>query len=874
MGEVYRATDTNLKRQVAIKVLPQAVATDPERLARFQREAEVLAALNHPNIAHIYGFERQAGTDGLVMELVEGPTLVDHIAKGPIALDQALSIAKQIAEALEAAHDAGIIHRDLKPANIKVRDDGTVKVLDFGLAKALEPASGVSGDVTASPTLTSPAVTGTGVILGTAAYMAPEQARGRVVDKRADIWAFGIVLSEMLTGRPPFRGEDVTEILASVVKEQPDLTSVPAKARTLVERCLVKDPKKRLRDIGDAWALLATGPDIPPQAKAGLSWPGWAAAAIVAVGWGVTLWAPWWTPPAQRSISRFQIPPAPRSTFTNMGVSPDGRLIVVTATGADGRSRLWVRSLEALEPRVLSGTEGGSFQGWSPDSRFVMFAADGKLKTIEVAGGPPQTVCDAATVIGASWNRNGVIAFGSLGPLMRVPATGGTPSPLTALDSSRQENRHLHPVFLPDGRFLYLRISGRSENTGLFVGSLDTKPEEQSLKPVLATPFFVRYVPSSDGELGHLLFLRDTTLMAQPFDPARLELSGTATPVAERIGSFANDPSLAVSDNGVLIYRTGGSQSNQLIWMDRQGKTQGAVTEPGTYLSLALSPDGTRVAFGQATPQKEGSNEGSDIWLTELSRGSSARFTFDPGFELAPIWSPDGNKVAFSTLRGMFQKSANGAGQSEALLEAPEPMITTDWSRDGRFLLYSKRTPKTKADLWALPVAGGTAGGDRKTFLFLATEFNEYLARFSPDTRWIAYTSDESGRPEIYVRPFPTPSGGGAQWLVSKGGGTQPRWRRDGKELFYVSPGNQMMAVNVTVSTSGGSRALQPGIPQPLFDMPPAPPALAENGLFTWDVSADGQRFLVPTPTAGDAGSPITVVLNWSEELKQRVPTR
>jgi len=851
MGAVYRATDTKLNRDVAVKVLPPAFAEDAARMQRFEREAQVLASLNHPNIAQIYGIEQGA----IVMELVEGEDL-----KGPVPLDAALEYAKQIAAGLEAAHEKGIVHRDLKPANIKVKPDGTVKVLDFGLAK-LAPAS--AGDAENSPTL-SMAATQMGVILGTAGYMSPEQARGRPIDKRADNWAFGVVLYELLTGRRLFQGEDITETLASVVKEAPDLNQVPTRVRPLLQRCLEKDPKKRLRDIGDAMALLAeeaapARADAPTRAKLP-----WAIAAGLAVVAAVAFWGPWRRPPAEPPVTRFQIPaPAKSSVIGGFSPSPDGRWIAFAAVGAEGRPMWWVRSLDVLQPRPLPGTEGASAGFWSPDSKSIAFFADGKLQKIEISGGPSQTICSfSGQVVGGFWTRDDVIVFGAAGAgLFRVPAAGGTPAVLTALDPKRQDVQHFLPTLLPDQRhFLYLRVSTRSENTGIYAGSLDAKPSEQSSKLLLPTRFGAVYAPPSGAGRGNLLFLRDGTLMAQPFDTGRLELTGAALPVAENVGAFLNGGYFGASAT-VLAYQNGTPGGTQLTWVDRQGKPIGTTSETSLDLSVALSPDGARAA----TTRGDVSLINADIWITEFARGTSTQLTFDPALDALPLWSPDGSRIVFTSARdgvSLYQKAASGAGTDELLLKSSARIGAEDWSRDGRFLLYTLENPKTKFDLWILP--DPLKKGGNKPQLFLGTQANEQHGRFSPDTRWIAYTSDGSGVPEIYVRPFPVPAGGGGLWRVSNGGGSQPHWRGDGKELFYISGDNKVMAVEV--SASAGGSEFQVGIAKPLFG---APAFQFISDYPNWDVARDGQRFLFITPTAGSSQVPFTAVTNWQSLLKK-----
>jgi Tol biopolymer transport system component len=861
MGEVYRARDTKLKRDVAIKILPDEFSRDPERVSRFQREAEALAALNHRNIAAIYDVQEANNTRFLIIELVEGDTLADCIKRGPLPIKEALDIAKQISEALEAAHEKGIVHRDLKPANIKLTPEGSVKLLDFGLARVFED-NPAAADPSNSPTLMSRS--SPGVILGTAAYMSPEQARGKTVDKHADIWAFGVVVYEMLTGGPLFKGEDVSEILAAVIKEEPKWDRVPVTAQRMLRKCLEKDPKQRLRDIADAWALLDAAPAAQPVSRR-RSWLGWGVAALLFVVLLVSVplaLVHFREKPSVAEPVRFQIPMPEKVTLGAgaFALSPDGHQLVFAPAGSDGVTRLWVRSLDSLEARQLPGTEGaGQFPPfWSSDSRFVGFAAGGKYMKVPVSGGPAQTLCELPGTLGASaWNRDGVILMGANpGGLWRVPESGGVPSPVTTVDPSRQEQYHGKPAFLPDGRhFLYYRVSSNAEYAGTYIGSLELKPEHQDGKRLLPGPLGAQYVPSSDPGVGYVLFLREATLMAQPFDTRRLELTGEAVPIAEQVGNNSVITGFfSASENGMLAYRGGGGGGRQLRWLDRQGKELSRAGDPATYSDIALSPDATRVAIFRAESP-------FDIWLFEFVRGVSTRFTFTPAVERFPVWSPDGMRIAFASNRGsrwydLYQKVANGAGEDELLFKSDQNKTPTSWSRDGRFLFYHSTDPKTKVDLWALPL-----DGDRKPISVLRTEFNEGLGSFSPDTRWIAYLSDESGRVEVYVRPFSSSAAGSppvtGKWQVSKGAGQAlPFWRADGKELYYLAADRKMMAVELTTSPT-----FKAGVPQALFDAPPPP--------FGQDMTADGKRFLFVTPVVGDAQAPITIVLNWTAALKK-----
>jgi Tol biopolymer transport system component/predicted Ser/Thr protein kinase len=857
MGEVYRALDTKLGREVAIKIIPETFARDADRMMRFAREARVLASLNHPHIAAIYGVEERA----LVMELVEGPTLAERIAQGPIPVEEALPIARQIADALEYAHEKGVVHRDLKPANIKLTADGQAKVLDFGLAKALanEPASG--DNPADSPTLTMRA-TQAGIIMGTAAYMSPEQARGKTVDKRADIWAFGVVLYEMLTGAQLFDGETVSDTLAHVLTKEPDWDRAPAKTRRLLRECLAKDPKKRLRDIGDGWRLLEEPPvESPSHSKLPLAAVA-AAAMLVAAGLAVVHFRE--TPPQPVPI-RFQIPAPDKANFGNFGMalSPDGRRLAFIANGADGRSMLWVRALDSLAAQALPGTEGAMFVPfWSPDSRFIGFTVAGKLNKIEASGGPPQALCEEPDlIVGGSWSRDGVIIFATPSGLFRVPQAGGVATKFKTADASQGESALIRPWFLPDGRhFLYVTTTHKAEDSAIYLATLDGKER----KRLVGTRYAGAYAsPAADSENGHLLFLRAGTLMAQPLDAKRYELAGEPFPAAEQVGSMLQYGYFAVSANGVLAYRSGASQGlMQLVWFDRAGKSLGTLGPHANYVgSLALSPDGKRVAVDEMDQAAK-----VDIRVLDVARAVPMKFTFE-GQDTGPTWSPDGSRLFFASTRGstsdIYQKDSSGSGNAELLLKSGRP---EDWSPDGRYLLYSVYDPKTKGDLWVLPAQAGTPEGS-KPRPYLQTPFSEVQGKFSPDGRWIAYVSDESGPAhyQIYVQSFPA---GAGKFLVSTGaGGKQPRWRRDGKELFYISADLKLMAVDVKTAPT-----FEAGTPKALFD----PRILGRRNFgfprYDYDVAADGKRFLVnsvSTTPESSAPEPITVVVNWLAALKR-----
>src|SRR5262245_24887589 len=882
MGEVYRARDTKLDRDVAIKVLPELFVSDPERVARFQREATTLAALNHPHIGGIYGLEEADGVRALVLELVDGPTLADRIAQGPIPLDEALPIARQIAEALEAAHEQGIIHRDLKPANIKLRPDGTVKVLDFGLAKALEPMSAASPMVTASPTITTPAMmTGIGMILGTAAYMSPEQARGRATDKRSDVWAFGCVLYEMLTGRRVFDGEETTAMIAAVVKIEPDWNAfpsdVPTHIRKIVQRCLAKDRKARIPDLSVARFMFdettaAAATDAastrPRPTRVLRLWQ--AATALLLL---TTIAGPVTSLLRARSpaVTRFIVSPPEGTTFfaagrraTGAAISPDGLKLAFTARDASGKALLWVRSLDSVTAQPLIGTDDASFPFWSPDSRFIGYSAPGKLMKIAASGGPPQTLCAFSTTTivgrGGAWNRDGVIVFnnGPGQPLFRVSSAGGQPSPVGNLANG--QNALGFPSFLPDGdHVLYHATASTPTVSGLHVMSLDTGESKRLLEADTSGIY------ASQG--GYLLFVRQGTLLAQTFDPKTLAFLNEPFPIAEHVesGAVAGLVTFSVSENGMLSYGIGSGEAAdvQMVWLDRQGKQSETVGPPGNYRGIDLSPDGTRVAAHRHD------GNGGDIWITELSRGTTSRFTFDAQDSSSPVWAPDARRIDHGSFRngkgGLYQKLSNGTGPEEKLLESDVATLPVSWSPDGQSIVYSVLDPKASTDQWMLPLSG-----DRKPVPLLHMSFQESHGQVSPNGKWLAYYSNETGRTEVYVQSFPQGTG---KWQVSTNGGVFPRWRRDGRELFYMSQAlhGKMMAVDVKSSGS----AFEATAPKELFD--PVYLNLSHAGPYhTYAVSPDGQRFLIPRSPSTDqqTTAPIVVVLNWMEELKQREPVK
>jgi serine/threonine protein kinase/Tol biopolymer transport system component len=846
MGEVYRAHDTRLNRDVAIKVLAEIVATDPERLARFHREAQVLASLNHSNIAHVYGVEDASSAYGLVMELVEGPTLADRIAQGPISLDDALPIAKQIAEGLEAAHELGIVHRDLKPANIKVRDDGTVKVLDFGLAKLVDSTKSSDANLTMSPTLSLHA-TVAGVILGTAAYMSPEQARAKAVDKRADIWAFGCVLFEMVTGRRAFGGDDLTETIAAIVRDQPDLSQAPAQLRRLLARCFEKDPRRRLRDISDAWALVDDHIAVPDQPAAGA--PGWrralpwafaAAAAIAAVSvLLVHLTETRFVP----SPVRFQLQVPNEAGSSAPVLSPDGTRMAYRAGG-----QIWIRDLGSLESRAIAPTDrpvGRMF--WSADSRHVVYAAAGKLMRVPAAGGSPETLRDQRLTIAGGF---GLPDGGMIVSSVLTVAAGDNET--VRIDTSGE-----HAVsgiggqdwlrggvsLLPDGQRFVYSVFQPEARRGVYVASIDSNTAPEKLLPDASE---VAYVPSlKSRDEGYLLLVRENSLVALPIDAALLQPRGEAIVVAKGVGGFT------ASSSDSLVYRF--DAGRRLTWYDRQGTPTGTAWSPGPYNELALSADGTRVVVVRA--------DGPTTWVHDFARESSGRVAPTLPVAIKPMWSPKGDRILVLSTRTagqveFFSVAADGGGTEELVFRSPDIASPTSWSRDGRWLMYTSTNPRTKEDLWIVSTSADGAG---KPEPFLVTDNKETDGTFSPDGRTVAYVSDESGTSNVYVRSFP--GSGGRKWQVSTAGGYQPRWRNDSKELFYMSPSGQLTSVDITPGIASA-----PGRPAILFQTAVFGGGASVNNWY-WDVTADGQRFLVNTVISGAEPSTLNVVLNWQSGL-------
>jgi serine/threonine protein kinase len=851
MGEVWRARDQKLGRDVALKVLPDVFATDADRLSRFQREAQVLALLNHPNIAQIYGLEDSTAQRCIVMELVEGETLADRLKRGPIPVVEALQMAKQITEALEAAHEQGIIHRDLKPANIKLTPAGRVKVLDFGLAKTFQDPQ--ESNASNSPTMVSGSVGG--VILGTAAYMSPEQARAQAVDHLSDIWAFGCVLYEMLTGKQAFGGETITDILGGILKVDPNWTllpeATPPMIRSLLRRTLQKDRSRRLRDIGDAKIEvdetlaepaepIETNPSVTRTKKR--EWLAWtlAGAAVAALAVSSFLHIS----PSQPREASLQVVTPLSADAISMAVSPDGLKLVFVATN-QSQTQLFLRSFDSVNAQPLAGTDGAVYPFWAPDSRSVGFFAQNKLKRIDLPSNTVQVLTSTSTGRGGTWNQSGQILFARTlnGPISVIPAAGGSTVEVTHLDLPRQSG-HVFPYFLPDGRHFLFYVLGNPENRGVYWGDLESKETARLFDSDTAAVY---------SQLGYLLFIRQGTVFARRFEPAKRQLVGDPFSLAEQAAvNLAFAVGAVSAGANVVAYRTGGGAANRtLMWLDRAGKQVGIVAQPDALapLNLELSPDQARVAFDRITSGNR------DIWMLEPARQITTRFTFDPAQDIAPVWSPDGSRIVFSSNRvgvyNLYWKSASGVGGEELLLESPQTKIPLDWSQDGRFLIYRVSDPKNGFDLWVLPISG-----DRKPFPFVATSFDERDAQFSPDGRWVAYQSNESGRFDIYVQPFPGPGG---KWQVSNAGGIQPRWQRDGKALFYISAEGKLMSVSVEAAFT--TQTFKAATPVELF----VTRILGLNGQRQqYSVSKDGLQFLINVPAESASVAPITVVLNWN----------
>jgi serine/threonine-protein kinase len=915
MGEVYRARDARLNREVALKVLPEAFTSDPERLARFTREAQTLAALNHSNVGGIHGLEDANGRQALVLELVEGPTLADRIAQGALPLDEALPIARQIADALEAAHEQGIVHRDLKPANIKLRPDGTVKVLDFGLAKALSRNDG-SGmnrvDVTASPTMLSPAtMTTAGLILGTAAYMAPEQARGKAVDRRADIWAFGCVLYEMLTGRRTFEGDEVTDTLAGILRGEPSWDALPATTprsiQRLLRRCLQKEPRERLQAIGDARLELAEAVAAPAHetpmpvqkgATASRLLPAAAACVVTALVVGGAAWTLKPVPASDESrVTRSLIGldpfnqrphgepgvitgPLARPDRTSIALSPDGRTLVFRAYGFNispgGRNQtaLFVRPLDSLTARPIVTTTGADSPFFSPDGKWIGYVDAGELRRVPATGGESTATTITPLpnrrqrIAGANWADAGFIVFATADGIWRVPASGGTPERIA--DAADKERARLLPQVLPGSQwvlFTVQRTPFRWDDAQIVARSLANGEE----KILLTDAADARYVPS-----GHLVFLRRGKLMAVPFDASRVTLAGDPVAVVDDVMQAINMPNtiadsgagqFAISDAGTLIYVTGGPQPTEpgeLVWIDRAGKIEAVGSPQGPFGAPRLSPDGRRIVMFSGAA----ATDGLRVWVYDIERRTHTALTTRDEHVLWGVWSPDGRRVVYERLyegKGtLYARSADGTGRAEPIVEArPVFQTPSSWSKTGQ-LAFVENAEGTGADIRVLDVAAG----DRSGSMILQTPAEDSFPTFSPDGSWLAYVSGVSGRAEVYVQPYPGP---GPRVLISTGGGTAPAWRADGGELYYhfVQDGAlRLMAVPITINGS----VLSAGMPRQLFEAKGLSTTGPARG---YDVTPDGQRFLFARQVEAPPlpRPPMVLVENWIEELKRLAPS-
>jgi Tol biopolymer transport system component len=868
MGEVYRATDVNLKRQVAIKVLPAALASDAERLARFQREAEVLALLNHPNIAAIYGLERSDGVSALVMEYVEGLTLAERIAQNRIPLEEALRIARQIAQALEAAHDQGIVHRDLKPANIKVRPDGTVKLLDFGLAKAVDSASNsgihaFAADSANSPTITSPAFTQLGMIVGTAAYMSPEQARGNAADQRSDIWAFGVVLAEMVSGRRLFDGETVTDTIAAVLTREPELDDVPPSFRRLIRLCLARDPRQRLRHIGDALALVDDSSVVAPPARARRVWPWVMAASILLVG--MTAVATMLSVRAggvSDDVTKFYVDAPPGAafnyTYTAASISPDGREMVFRIATANEAPALWLRPLDTFDGRRIAGSDGADFPFWSPDGRSVAFFSAGKLKRVDLSGSAPIVICDGSDAdtitTGGSWNRNGAIIFGAPQGMYRVSAAGGVPTLIAPVAPG--ETGYGDPQFLPDGdRFVMFVRSEDPKRQGYFVSSLE-HPDQKTL--LFTTRNKAIFVANEQGDSSYLLSLQDRTLLARRIDRQSLMPTGDPVPVASDVALFPigfHASFWASASGNLLAYRTEASDKPRLTWIYPDGKRRSETGTDDFYTHLRVSPDGSRAAMDLA----DGSGN-MDVWTWDVARRIKTRQTFDPKPDRTPTWAPNGREIAFSSLRTgvwqIFRRDVTSGQLDEQLTSGPGDKLVPDWSHDGKHIVFIQTGTTTGEDIWALPL-----DGDRQAYPVLQTPAVETNPALSPDGQWLAYESSQSGRPEVMVTRFPgsrtAVDAAAPRWQVSTQGGSRPRWSADGRVVFYVSLDDQsIIRADVRASPAG----FESDVPRVAVEIPVMPVARSP-----FDVAADGRLLLLERTI--NKGIPLAVVKNWTAAL-------
>ena len=888
MGVVYKAHDTALDRDVALKFLPPQLSASAADKARFMQEAKAASALNHPNVCTIYAIEEHDHQLFIAMELVDGQTLRDLVRSNhgvPLPTKRAIDIGIQIADGLSAAHEKGIVHRDIKPENIMIRKDGIAQIMDFGLAK-------LRGNVTR--------LTKAGSMVGTAGYMSPEQVQGHDADHRSDIFSFGVLLYELFTGQVPFRAAHETALMYEIVNVDAAPMSV-LNAETgpeldhIVLECLEKEPSERCQSAAEiskdlkrfkresdrarvsriAPSRTAGHAQVPPRSseaseKRGGPPLGWILSlGILMIACAVLAFLYVRKNTSERRTTRSSLLPPESKWFVSKGaghfaLSPDGSTLAFVARDSGGANVLWIRPLDGLASRPLSGTEGAQYPFWSYDGRMLGFFADGKLKKVEISGTPAQTICDGAWGRGGTWNQDGVIVFSPspFAPLSRILASGGVSTTVTTLDTTTQENTHRWPLFLPDGKhFLYLGRTANNEADAIHLGSLDTTEHD---KVILHASSNIAY------SAGHLLYMRNHSLIAQPFDETRLELVGDAVPIADRVyydPSF-NRAIFSASVNGLLVYQQGvAGGSRQLVWYDRSGKRLAVASRAGDQLDLRLSPDGRRVATAQFDYQ----SRNYDIWIYDLTREVPTRFTFDPALHRLPIWSPDGLQIVFASNRKgrwrMYRKAASGAETEEVLHDSNVNEIATDWSSDGKdIVFFTTGDKRTNSDSWMLKLPSGPAGGKPEAIPFLRTEFNEGQgATFSPDGKWVAYQSDQSGKNQVYVRPL---SGSGGEWQISTAGGSRPHWRRDGKEIFYLGEDGRITAAEIKINGA----ALELGAVHSLFKVD----AVTNVGGISfldgsaYDVSADGQRFLVNIFLEDTTPYPATLEVNWDEAMKKK----
>jgi eukaryotic-like serine/threonine-protein kinase len=866
MGEVYRARDTRLGREVAIKVLPEHLVAQPDVRTRFEREARTISSLNHPHICTLHDVGREGDVDYLVMELVEGETLAERLSRGPLPQAELLRLATQIADALDRAHRAGIVHRDFKPGNVMVTKAGA-KLMDFGLARASIASGGAPGtsstgvtvaQLSQSPTVMSP-LTGQGSLLGTFLYMAPEQLEGREADARSDIWAFGCVLYEMATERRAFEGKSQASLIGAIMNSEPppianSNSAIAPGLDALVRACLAKDPEERIQTAHDiklqlGWlgqpasqSGVAAPVALPPRSR-GREPIAWGVAALAGVAAGVLAWLGPLKPAPERPQIRFEIPLPAEVVDVDMPIiSPDGRTLAYTAQDSTARQRIWIRPLNSLAANPLPGTENANRPFWSPDSRYLAFMADGKLKKIAIAGGPVEVVANAPSGADGTWGRNGDILYDGTAndPIMRVASSGGVPDTALAADSTTQVG---WPAFLPDGKHYFYTVL-RGGETEVMLGTLGSSTG----RPLGITGSRVSYSPD-----GYLMFARDRALLAQRFDPGSRKLVGEPFPVAENLPVGNNaQANFTVSSNGVLVYRATGELRSRLVWLDRNGRELAEVAGPADYRAPALSPDGRRVIIRR----RDGEGANLDLWMLDLARGTTTRFTFDPGQDGNPIWSPDGARIVWNAARGgqdgLYEKSASGVGEERLVVGSATAATSTSWSPDGRHVLFSAAVAGGVPDLYVVALEG-----DRTPRAIANSPFAEIRGAFSPDGRWIAYQSNESGRAEIYVIPFTGPAG---RWQVSTRGGTDPAWSPDGRELYYLADDSRFMSVPITPG-----EVFSPGTPQQLFIV------RVEGGFRrnVYCVAPDNQRFLFQVPV-GETSTPMTAVVNWRAGVGKR----